>query len=71
MNAVCPGFIESDMTAELTEEYLATVTKGIPLGRLGKVSEVAGLVKFLALDPAGDYMTGHTFNVDGGIAIGA
>jgi len=71
VNCVCPGFIASDMTAELSEEYLEEVTKGIPLGRLGKPEEVAGLVKFLALDPAADYITGHCFNVDGGIAIGA
>lgn len=71
VNCVCPGFIESDMTAELSDEYLETVSKSIPLGRLGKPEEVAGLVKFLALDPAADYMTGHCFNVDGGIAIGA
>mmetsp|Transcript_45994 Transcript_45994/g.103896 ORF Transcript_45994/g.103896 Transcript_45994/m.103896 type:complete len:292 (+) Transcript_45994:77-952(+) len=71
VNAVCPGFIESDMTDELPAELIENVKKVIPLGRLGKTSEVAGLVKFLALDPACDYMTGHTFNVDGGIAIGA
>ena len=68
---MCPGFIESDMTDELPAEYLDKVKAGIPLGRLGKVEEVAGLVKYLALDPSGDYITGHTFNVDGGIAIGA
>jgi 3-oxoacyl-[acyl-carrier protein] reductase len=71
VNAVCPGFIASDMTDELSPELLETVKKIIPLGRLGEVSEVAGLVRFLALDPACNYMTGHTFNVDGGIAIGA
>jgi len=71
VNAVCPGFIESDMTDELSDDIIEQVTKVIPLGRFGKASEVAGLVKFLALDPAADYMTGHTFNVDGGIAIGA
>ena len=47
------------------------MSKGIPLGRLGQPEEVAGMVKFLALDPAADYITGHNFNVDGGIAIGA
>ncbi len=47
------------------------VSKGIPLGRLGKPSEVAGMASFLALDDAADYITGHCFNVDGGIAIGA
>lgn len=71
VNAVCPGFIESDMTAELNAEYMEEVKKMIPQGRLGKASEVAGMVSFLALDPAADYITGHCFNVDGGIAIGA
>ena len=47
------------------------VSEGIPLKRLGKPEEVAGMVRFLALDPACDYITGHTFNVDGGIAMGA
>jgi 3-oxoacyl-[acyl-carrier protein] reductase len=71
VNAICPGFIESDMTAVLDEEYLKTVSEGIPLKRLGKPEEVAGMTRFLALDPAADYITGHVFNVDGGIAIGA
>jgi 3-oxoacyl-[acyl-carrier protein] reductase len=70
VNCVCPGFIASDMTAVLDEEYLAKVSEGIPLKRLGKPEEVAGMTRFLALDPACDYITGHTFNVDGGIAIG-
>jgi len=70
VNAVCPGFIESDMTKELSEDYLKQVSEQIPLKRLGKPEEVAGMVRFLALDPASDYITGHTFNVDGGIAIG-
>lgn len=71
VNAICPGFIESDMTAVLDEAYLKTVSENIPLKRLGKPSEVAGMARFLALDPAADYITGHEFNVDGGIAIGA
>lgn len=71
VNAICPGFIESDMTAVLDEEYLKKVAEGIPLKRLGKASEVAGMTRFLALDPAADYITGHVFNVDGGIAIGS
>mmetsp|Transcript_15695 Transcript_15695/g.29605 ORF Transcript_15695/g.29605 Transcript_15695/m.29605 type:complete len:295 (+) Transcript_15695:1567-2451(+) len=71
VNCICPGFIESDMTGKLSEEYLEEVSKGIPLGRLGKPSEVAGMARFLALDDAADYITGHCFNVDGGIAIGA
>lgn len=68
VNAVCPGFIESDMTSALHD---ATLVKSIPLQRFGTPDEVASLVKFLALDPAGAYMTGHTFNIDGGVAIGA
>jgi 3-oxoacyl-[acyl-carrier protein] reductase len=71
VNAICPGFIESDMTKVLDAEYLKQVSEGIPLKRLGKPEEVAGMTRFLAIDPAADYITGHTFNVDGGIAIGA
>ena len=70
VNCVCPGFIESDMTAELSDDYLAKMAEVIPLKRLGKPDEVAGMCKFLALDPAAEYITGHTFNVDGGLAIG-
>jgi 3-oxoacyl-[acyl-carrier protein] reductase len=68
VNAVCPGFIESDMTKDLDQSSLLPF---IPLKRFGQPTEVAGLVKFLALDPAAGYMTGHCFNVDGGMAIGA
>jgi 3-oxoacyl-[acyl-carrier protein] reductase len=71
VNCVCPGFIATDMTDKLDEAYLKTVSEGIPLKRLGKPEEVAGMVRFLALDPATEYITGHTFNVDGGIAMGA
>lgn len=70
VNAICPGFIETPMTAQLNPDYLEEISHTIPLGRLGKPEEVAGMVRFLALDPTGDYITGHTFNVDGGIAIG-
>lgn len=68
VNAVCPGFIESDMTDGLP---LDAILAAIPLGRMGKATEVAGLVRFLAVDPAAAYCTGHEYNVDGGIAIGA
>lgn len=71
VNTVCPGYIATDMVAKLDEEYIKQVSEMIPLKRLGKAEEVAGMVRFLALDPACDYITGHTFNVDGGIAIGA
>jgi len=70
VNCVCPGFIETDMLKKLDDEYLSAVTAGIPLKRLGKPEEVSGMCRFLALDPAVEYITGHTFNVDGGIAMG-
>merc|ERR1719164_334682 len=70
VNAVAPGFIESDMTAELPAEIVEGVMKNIPLGRFGKPDEVAGMVKYLALDDSALYITGHCINVDGGIAIG-
>lgn len=68
VNAVAPGFINSDMTANLP---LDSIKEMIPMKRLGEVEEVAGLVKYLALDSSSAYITGHTFSVDGGIAIGA
>lgn len=68
VNAVAPGFIRSDMTASLKEEEIA---KLIPMNRVGEPDEVAGLIRFLALDPAAAYITGHTFTIDGGLAIGS
>lgn len=67
VNAVAPGFIATDMTHELTntEEIL----KYIPLGRYGEAEEVAGLVRFLAADPAAAYITGQVMNVDGGMVM--
>ncbi|MEM1252887.1 MAG: 3-oxoacyl-[acyl-carrier-protein] reductase [Cyanobacteria bacterium P01_H01_bin.21] len=67
VNAVAPGFIATDMTSELsnTEEIL----KYIPLGRYGQASEVAGLIRFLAADPAAAYITGQVMNVDGGMVM--
>ena len=68
-NAIAPGFIASDMTAELGPEIEAKIMTSIPLGRYGQPDEVAGLVKFLALDPAAAYITGQTFNIDGGMVM--
>jgi 3-oxoacyl-[acyl-carrier protein] reductase len=67
VNAVAPGFIATDMTKDLknTEDIL----KFIPLGRYGEAEEVAGMVKFLAADPAANYITGQVFNVDGGMVM--
>jgi len=56
---VAPGFISSDMTAELGPEIEAKILSAVPLNRYGSPEEVAGLVRFLALDPAAGYMTGQ------------
>ena len=68
-NAIAPGFIASDMTAELGEAVEQKILGTIPLGRYGQPEDVAGLVKFLALDPAGAYITGQVFNIDGGMVM--
>jgi 3-oxoacyl-[acyl-carrier protein] reductase len=66
VNAVAPGFIETDMTSDLKAEE---ILKYIPLARYGKPEEVAGMVRFLAADPAAAYITGQVFNVDGGMVM--
>jgi len=71
VNCICPGFIATEMTKKMGEDVLNEITKQIPLKRLGQPEEVAGLCRFLALDPAADYMTGHCFDIDGGVAIGS
>ena len=63
VNAVAPGFIQTDMTAELDEKELS---KLIPMGRFGKVQEVAELVSFLASEKA-SYITGEVIHINGGI----
>lgn len=66
-NAVAPGFIATDMTGELPNAD--EILKYIPLGRFGQADEVAGLVRFLAADPAAAYITGQVMNVDGGMVM--
>ena len=68
-NAVAPGFIASDMTSVLGEEIEAKILQGIPLKRYGQPEEVAGLVRFLATDPAAAYITGQTLTIDGGMVM--
>ena len=68
VNAVAPGFIETDMTAELSEEMREHVVKTAPAGRLGAGSDIAGAVAFLASEDA-SYMTGQVLTVDGGLTL--
>lgn len=68
VNAVAPGFIETEMTDKLTEEVRQSYLSSIPLKRFGKGTDIAGAVKFLASAEA-DYITGQTICVDGGIIM--
>lgn len=67
VNAVAPGFIETDMTDDLSNTD--DIRKFIPLGRFGQPEDIAGMVRFLAADPAASYITGQVFNVDGGMVM--
>ena len=69
VNAVAPGFIETDMTDALDAEQKDLLLKQIALNRLGKVNEIAEVVKFLASNDAA-YITGETINVNGGMYMG-
>ncbi len=64
VNAVAPGFIETEMTEGLNNEE---ILKLIPLGKLGQSEQIAGLVNFLVSSYAGEYITGQTISIDGGI----
>jgi 3-oxoacyl-[acyl-carrier protein] reductase len=68
VNAVAPGFITTDMTAELSEELQAQVKTRIPLGRLGEPEDIAHAVAFLA-GPEASYVTGQILTVDGGMVM--
>lgn len=69
VNAVAPGFIETDMLSGLKEEQRKKIVTQIPLARLGEAKEVAKAVKFLVSD-ASQYITGQTIVVDGGMILG-
>ncbi|WP_438799878.1 3-oxoacyl-[acyl-carrier-protein] reductase [Alkalicoccobacillus porphyridii] len=68
VNAIAPGFIESDMTDVLTDEVKEQYLSQIPLGAFGQSKQVASVVRFLASSDA-DYMTGQTLHVDGGLVM--
>jgi 3-oxoacyl-[acyl-carrier protein] reductase len=69
VNAVAPGYIETAMTAVLTEEQKAAMTSQVPLGRPGTDKDIAAAVAFLASEEA-SYITGHTLDVNGGMYMG-
>jgi 3-oxoacyl-[acyl-carrier protein] reductase len=66
VNAVAPGFIDTDMTARLPDKLRQEFLHSIPLGRYGTCEEVADMVLFLA-GPGSSYITGQVFNVNGGL----
>lgn len=68
-NVVAPGFIDTDMTAGLSEDRKAEIRKSIPAGRMASPDEVAGVVTWLASDSAG-YVSGAVIPVDGGLGMG-
>ncbi len=65
VNAICPGYIETDMTAAIRPEVLESIIKQIPVGRMGKPEEIAALVSFLVSEK-GAYITGATLSANGG-----
>ncbi|MFT5051505.1 MAG: 3-oxoacyl-[acyl-carrier protein] reductase [Chlamydiales bacterium] len=68
VNAVAPGFIETDMTAELDDSARTALQSSIPLARIGTPEDIAAAVEFLA-GPSGSYITGQTLVVDGGLSL--
>ena len=66
VNAIAPGFIDTDMTKALNDDQRSVMLQQIPLGRLGEPEEIAELVRFLASDAAG-YITGETIHINGGM----
>jgi 3-oxoacyl-[acyl-carrier protein] reductase len=69
VNVIAPGFVATDMTAELPEERRAQILAQVPLGRYATADEVAGVVRFVAGPEAG-YLTGAVIPVDGGLGMG-
>ena len=69
VNAVSPGYVETAMTSELSPELREMMLKMVPLGRVGRDTDIANAVCFLASDEA-EYITGHVLNVNGGLLMG-
>ena len=69
VNVVCPGYIETDMTADVPQEVLDSIVKQIPVGRMGRTEEIADVVAFLASDKA-SFVTGATIAANGGQFMG-
>jgi 3-oxoacyl-[acyl-carrier protein] reductase len=69
VNVVVPGLVETDMLAELGEERTKAFASQVPMGRIARPDEIAGVIGFLASEDAG-YMTGAVIPVDGGLAMG-
>ena len=67
INAICPGFIETEMFAHIPEKARTEILARIPLGRTGTPQEIARCVRYLIVD--GDYITGQTITVSGGIDL--
>src|SRR5215469_6492225 len=68
VNAIAPGFIETDMTSDLNDELKANILKGIPMGKFGTADDIADAALFLA-SPAARYVTGQVLTVDGGMVM--
>lgn len=68
VNSIAPGFIASAMTDELNDKQRESILSSVPAGRLGTAEEIAAATAFLASDAAG-YITGHTLNINGGMAM--
>jgi acetoacetyl-CoA reductase len=65
VNAICPGYIETDMTESIRQDVLQAIIGQIPLGRMGRPDEIAAIVSFLASEKAG-FITGATISANGG-----
>ena len=68
VNAIAPGFIETDMTSDLNAELKANILKQIPMGKFGSAEDIADAALFLA-SPSARYVTGQVLTVDGGMVM--